>query len=229
VIPEDLSLEIGAADLGAFEANLTDALRRHADDPEGIDLLRLLLQFQKLSSPTVSELESLSQGPFSRLAVLSLEALCRASGDPTPFVSKLIAMLVEFDTKAPSDLASIGDELSDVGDTIANQATSADLEGLERLANSRTGALRWSSMLAVRRLRNPNTVPFLVTALDSEDDMVQYEAVISLAEITRQYGDFAPGKGLYDQNPAKYKGMWKDWYQRQGGKTAVTGGGPRPQ
>lgn len=216
-IPADVDLEGPSGGLDSFQAALVRGVKSHANDPEGINLMNVLLQFQKLSDPTVSELQSLTYRPLSRLAVLSLEALCRASQEPAKYVPQLIATLVDYNAKAPSELAHLGPELSEIGDIIADDTTGAEIEGLERLTNSQANVLRVCAMLAIRRLRSPDTIPFLVTALDSDYDMVQYEALMTLSEITGKTGEFSPGKGLFDQNPVKYKGMWKDWYQRQHG------------
>ncbi len=215
LIPEDIFIKDDSGGLSSFETSLADGLRRHLNDSEGIDLMDIFLQFRNMSAPTIAELDAIGRASPSRLSLLALEALCRSAGDSRRYVPQLIAMLDDIETKTPSDIGNLGGyEISYLIETVDNDTTVADLERLKQLSNFRI--LGFNAMVAIRRFHDPKTIPFLVAKLDSDDRDIQYEAVITLAEITGKEGDFAPGGGLFDQDPSKYKVLWKNWYKSQG-------------
>jgi hypothetical protein len=218
VLPEDISIEGGSGGLNSFEVDLADDMRKHVNDPEGVEMMNILLQFHNISSPTISELDAIGKMSPSKLSLLALEVLCRSGGHSRKYVPRLIAMLNDIGTKPPMDfteLGNLGYGLDYMIETIDNDTTVADLEGLKKLSNFKVLGL--DAMAAIRRFHDPETIPFLVTKLDSDDRDIQYEAVITLAEVTgKDEGDFAPGGGPFDQNPSKYIALWKDWYQSQG-------------
>ena len=214
-LPADISVGRDSQGLSSLEADLVDGLQKHLSDPEGIDLMNILLQFHKISGPTIAELDAIGKASPSRLSLLALEALCRSGGDSRRYVPQLIAMLVDIETSTPSDIGNLGgNEVSYIIETVDNDTTVADIERLKQLSNFKVLGL--NAMVAIRRFHDPETIPFLVAKLDSDDRDIQYEAVITLSEITGKDDDFAPGGGLFDQNPSKYRALWKDWYQSQG-------------
>jgi hypothetical protein len=76
--------------------------------------------------------------------------------------------------------------------------------------------LRQNAMLGLRRIKDHSTVPFLIEQLDAEDLLVQYQAVITLAEMTGRGGDFGPSLPLFEQNPGKHKQLWREWWAVEG-------------
>ena len=51
--------------------------------------------------------------------------------------------------------------------------------------------------------------------LDDPDVKVRYLATITLSEIFRKGGDYAPSMYLFDKNPDFYTGRWKIWWAEQ--------------
>jgi|GEM_PF-3173242 len=198
--------------LGGLEADIRQELIARPSDAAGINLLGLLLQFQKLSPDTLAVLAPLSRGAPSVTALLSLEALCRSARDPAGYVTQLISMLLTYTATASSDLPGLGDNVSRIGDILATKSTRRDLDGLERLTTSPVGALSVCAMLGIRNLRDPDEIPFLISKLDASDRLIQYEAIITLSEIIGKNGDYGPGMGLFGRDPAKYVALWENWY-----------------
>jgi hypothetical protein len=97
-----------------------------------------------------------------------------------------------------------------------SEATTSDEEALEALAVSQRRDISYASLRALRKLADTATTGFFIHELDSPDSDVQYLAVISLAEIYKKTGDFAPGMGLFEQNKGKYVQTWKAWYKDGG-------------
>lgn len=67
-------------------------------------------------------------------------------------------------------------------------------------------------MQALRAMRDPSNARILVERLDDPDSSIQYLAVITLAETFGKYGDYAPTMYLFDQDPARYIALWKQWW-----------------
>ena len=49
-------------------------------------------------------------------------------------------------------------------------------------------------------------------ALDDSDADVQYDAVMALAAIAGASPENAPARDIFNQDPAKYVGYWKNWW-----------------
>jgi len=74
----------------------------------------------------------------------------------------------------------------------------------------------FAGIYGLRNLHNPKSVPVLIKALDDPDLLTEYEALITLAEITHKGGDYGPGLGPFRTNPEKYIGLWKEWWETEG-------------
>lgn len=104
---------------------------------------------------------------------------------------------------------------------LEKRTTAGDFPLLQELIRSSSDTiLRMSAMLALRRIRDPAFIPFLVEQLDSNDSIVQYEAVITLAEMTGLSGDYGPSMPRFDANPPKYRELWKQWWAEQQARQA---------
>jgi hypothetical protein len=192
-----------------LQAEIVQTLMNSRNNTARRGALMLLLQFKLLMPKTIASLEETSRSQITDVAVISLEILCRASANPDSYLPQLISILQGYQTSAPPLLDMIGD-------TVATVSTANDLGGLEKLGDSSIPFLRQSAMLGIRRIKDPASVPFLINKLDSDDHDVQYEAVITLAEMTGRSGDYGPGLGPFDNNPYKYIQIWKTWWEREG-------------
>jgi hypothetical protein len=91
-----------------------------------------------------------------------------------------------------------------------------ELPSLEELLRSPVQPIREGAVEGIRSMRLRQTAPILVQCLDDPDHMVQYQAVITLNEIFLKNGDYGPGMGLFDRDPAKYTNLWKKWWAGEG-------------
>ena len=85
---------------------------------------------------------------------------------------------------------------------------------LARLMRAPEVDTRRAAADALRHTRADAAVPALVRALEDIDRMVQYSAVMGLAEITRQLNG-APSIPLFQQNPDPYLTFWREWSKRR--------------
>jgi len=195
-----------------LQSEMSRALNAATEAKRAEDMLSLLLQFRRVSPETVAVLEHTSGSAVPDVAVLSLEVLCHSALDAHKYLSRLTTELLKYQAKdRTSDLPG----LPEIGSTLSNLPTNDDLPGLERLTDSSTPYIRQSAMGGIRKLRDPVTIPFLVSKLDSSDREIQYLAIITLAEVNGKFGDYGPGMGLFNKNPEKYVQLWKGWYRNQ--------------
>ena len=165
--------------------------------------LSILVQFKRLSPEAIQKLQQVHVvTPQESLTLNLLLARAHEKGS----LARLTKSLDEW-TSSQFPL------MLDIGEFLAIETLADDLPSLEHVGISRFPYLRRAAMLGVRRLRNKSSIPFLVRQLDFPDDReTQYLAVITLAEITGTYGEFAPGMGIFDKNPQKYVDLWKKWW-----------------
>jgi hypothetical protein len=102
-----------------------------------------------------------------------------------------------------------------IGETLASLTSTAEIPTLERIAQSNQPFLCASAMQGIRRLKDPGSVPFLVSQLDSADRSVRYLAVITLAEISGKSGEFGPGKLMFDKDEKSHIELWKNWWNER--------------
>lgn len=201
---------------GGGQAQLEDEIRNAISNAPDIastrESLKLLLEFRTISPQTITRLDRIAQGNPSDVVLLSLEVLCRCVRDPEKYLSKLITSLLEIEKVNPASTMGLEDNLSGIGDLLASSSTTRDIGGLEKLANSRIPGLGLCALLGIRRLKDPATIPFLIGELDSTNPQIQYEAVITLAEITGKDKNYSPGMGIFLMNRQKYTTLWKSWY-----------------
>jgi hypothetical protein len=192
----------------SLEDDLNRALAAEGQDDES--LLRILDQFQILSGKSQAVLQNLARSKNEQISLLSMSLLVKKS----PNAAQLFP---QFLGKLRSTPVSRWPEFNDLTLYFVSDATTSDEETLESLAMSQRRDISHASLRALRKLTDPATTGFFMHELDSPDSDTQYLAIISLAEIYKKSGDFAPGMGPFEQNRGKYLQLWKAWYHNGGG------------
>jgi hypothetical protein len=173
--------------------------------------LRFLLSFRHLDAELQGDLVELSRGSDNDTRLLALEARAklRARADLGPLMHQLAGEL-----RGRASVDSMG--LENLSEVIELESSLEDLDALEEISNCPVEHLRQTAMLAIRRLKAPSSVPFLIDQLGSADTTVQYEALITLAEMTGKGGDFGPAMDKFEKEPAKYRALWLQWWRDEG-------------
>ena len=193
--------------------------------------LEILLQFDQLSPQAESFLRPFKTSSNDELRILSLEAQV-LSGSPakdttgipkplatidTPALVRRRAAIKDFATALRGRADSNAPVSEGVGRILAGDTTIGDLEMLEEIVTtSPVQSLRLYAMLGIRRLAARQTLPFLVGQLDATDITVQFQAIMTLAEITGKGGEYGPGMDLFKKDPGKYSSIWKKWWREVG-------------
>jgi HEAT repeat protein len=97
-----------------------------------------------------------------------------------------------------------------VAEAIGDIQNHSELPALNTLLASQNVSLRRAAAKALRGMSDPSIVSFLVRALDDSDADVQYDAVMALAAIAGASTENAPARDIFNQDPAKYVGYWKN-------------------
>lgn len=176
-----------------------------------LQALRLLLGFDHISDETLSVVTPLSQSSNADIALTALGVLLRTKSVDS--VQRLRQYLESYTANAePSALFVIGPELREISNPDA-------LPAMRALSGSKFRAVRSGAMEGIRRIKDPKSVPFLMTKLDDPDSDVQYVALITAAEILGKYeDDFAPSMYLFERRPQYYIGLWKKWWADEGSR-----------
>ncbi len=202
-------------------SKLESALTKAADDSSGGERLRalqLLQGFDSLSASTVLDMKAKIQISDPELALTAIAVLLRTKTPES--VTELRRYLNQYSGSQESiALLSLGTELGQIVDA-------RSLPDLVLLSGSVYLPIRLGAMDAIRRLRNPKSVPILISRLDDQNGTVQYLAVITLAEVTGKLdGDYAPSMFLFDKKPQFYTALWKQWWEEEGkGQYALASG-----
>ena len=178
------------------------------------DVIRALQLLQGLDSfeqATLSAVAALCDSEVPEVAIPALGVLLKTKTPES--VEQLKRYLDKYKGNVqPLALISVGSELGRIDSVKA-------LPLVEGLATSRFVAVRYGAMDAIRRIKSPKSVPFLVARLDDTDATIQYVALITLAEVLGKYDDnFAPSMYLFDKKPLYYVGLWKRWWAEEGSK-----------
>ena len=104
--------------------------------------------------------------------------------------------------------------LSNLAYALANIRDSKAIPVLARLLKSRLLETRRGAVEALRSTGDSTAIKPLAGALDDSDSRVRYQAVMGLAEITRQ-GSMGPAIDLYGSNESYYLEYWRNWARRQ--------------
>ena len=172
-----------------------------------VNAMRLLEGFDKFDSGALAGLLTLSASADPEIALSSLAVLLKARMPGT--VQRLEDYLSIYKGgRAPVALLSVGAELGAVNDA-------EDLAPLEALTSSENLSIKLGAMAAIRNARSPHSAGALAERLDDPNRDVRFLAVITLSEIFRKGGDYAPSVYLFEQNPDFYTGHWKSWWAEQ--------------
>lgn len=190
---------------------LSLALSRNSEQSR--DGLDFLLKFRHLDPSLMAAFVQLghSRDPDTRL--LSIEALLKIKDVPDRrgLLHRFATLLT---TQADPDVFPGMSQI----DSIIEESSIEDFGALKELVKCRYPMIRFLAMDAIRKLRAPRTMPFLVAQLDSSDRNVRYDALITLAEITDKGGDFGPTMATFEKDPAKYVNRWKQWWTEEGAR-----------
>ena len=204
----DLPLVTGKAGMDKLQAVLSRvALGENREDQTRA--LRLLEGFDNPTAESLSSAEHLSRSADPEVAFAALSVMLRSKSRAS--VQHLVTYLDSYSSNyEPLSLSTVGTYLGQVN-------TREALQEIEKLSASRFLSIRLGAMDALRSIKDRKSIPVLVNRLDDPNSMVQYFAVISLAEILgREEGDYAPSLYLFDKRPQYYTALWKQWWQEQG-------------
>ena len=202
-----LTTRDGRGGIAQLEDDLVE-IANTLDLPSSRGATQILLRFRRLSEESLLKLKSVQRATEPNLAILRLVLL--AKFDTTANLAELTRVVTKRDPSA--QLPAI----EEIGEILADRSGSSDLESLKQMSHSGFPHLRVTAMLGIRRIKDPSTVPFLIEQLDAEDLLVQYQAVITLAEMTGRGGDFGPSLPVFEQNRDKPKQLWKQWWAVEG-------------
>jgi len=172
-----------------------------------INAMRLLEGFDKFDSGTVAGLLQLTSSADPEIALSSLAVLLKARAPGT--VQRLEDYLRVYTLeRVPVALLSVGAELYAMNDAM-------DLAPLEALTSSEHLSVKLGAIAAIRNIRSPHSANALADRLDDPNRDVRYLATITLSEIFRKGGDYAPSMYLFDKNPDFYTRLWKSWWAEE--------------
>lgn len=205
-----LPQKVEASGLAGLESALARIIQG-TNRGDRLSALWLLQGYDHLSGETIVAVTSLTSPDDPAIALTSWAILLKAHAPES--VQGLAHFLAGYrgDGEPTDALIGVEDGLSGVRDE-------SSLSTLESLTDSKYMQVRQGAMQGVRGIGNPKSATVLVKRLDSSDPFVQYEAVITLSEIFRKYGDFGPSMLLFDRNPQKYVQLWKKWWEEERNK-----------
>jgi len=191
-------------------AKLQTALARvlRSGPPEDqVHAVHLLEGFDKLNAEALAGLLPLSDSADPEVAMSSIAILLKAG---TPGAIQQLESYLEMHKggKEPLALLSVATELGRFSD-------SGQLASLEALASSEHLHIRLGALAAIRNIRDRHSAATLAERLDDPDVNVRYLATITLSEIFRKGGDYAPSMYLFDKDPDFYTERWKSWWAEQ--------------
>ena len=158
------------------------------------------------STKAIRDIATASDPDFQGLAYIALLRL----GDYS-----LLDQAIGFVEQPAQDLNvrrlqfGVAEAIGDIGDRSV-------LPALNSLLTSPSVSLRRAAAKALRGMSDPSSARFLMRSLDDKDADVQYDAVMALAALAGASPNNAPARDVFDQNPAKYLGYWKIWWEATG-------------
>ena len=176
-----------------------------------ISALIILQGFVNLRQDSISTVRRLFASDDSEIAIMALAVFLKAK---TPESAEELKTYLDANKEKPEPvgLGTLATELGQIRDERA-------LGAIEALSRSQYVSIRYGALQALRGMNDARTVPTLVKRLDDPDGTNQYLAVITLAEILRNYGgDYAPSMYLFDKKHQYYIGLWKQWWADEGNK-----------
>jgi len=197
-----IPLQQGSSGLVKLQSALADVLGA-SNHNDTIAALRILQGFDQLGSNTLGKVEPLSNSNDPAVALGAIAVLLNTKSPVS--VEQLREYLSGHNGAAePVALVSIGSELGQIDDERA-------LASIESLADSRYLTIRLGAMHALRRMKSEASATVLIHKLDDPDSIIQYLAVITLAEIFKKQGEYSPSLHSFDQKPLDYINLWKAW------------------
>jgi hypothetical protein len=177
--------------------------------PDTLRALQLLEGFDSFDDSSLFNVRAACNSQEPEIALTALGVLLKAQAPDG--VDRLKGYLDAYKGEvATLALTAIGRELAQV--TAPN-----DLSLVEELSGSRFFSIQLGAMEAIRKMRNPHSLPTLIKRLDEPNSAVEYISVISLAEILSKFdGDYAPSMKLFDERPQYYTNLWKQWWADEG-------------
>lgn len=176
-----------------------------------INALQLLEGMENLQPGTLTQIASLSASPDPEVAFDALAILIKAGAPGS--IEKLVDYLKGYQGNgALFGLGNIGGDLNQIR-KIKNRE---DLSALESLTSSRFLDISLGSMEAIRNIRDVSSAPTLIRRLSDSNSMIRYIAVITLAEMFNQHGDYRPSVPQFDARPDFYTDEWQDWWAHEG-------------
>jgi HEAT repeat protein len=181
---------------------------RRGNRDEQLKALRLLHGFTRLEPSASTAVGALSSSPDPEIAFAALAILLKA-GMPDG-VAKFRRYVETYrQEQPPIELMNAAGELSLVADPKA-------LPDIELLSGSKYLSIQMAAMDAIRHIGSFKSAPVLVERLDDPNRIVQYSAVITLAELFDKSGDYGPNIELFGKDPQKYIRLWKQWWIDEG-------------
>lgn len=194
-----------------LQADLASGLNS-PDSATRLQVLQYLRGFQPLSASLVARVRKLAESDSTPIGE-RLEAVATLLADPKPQYVGLVSKLAESE---PAAVLQHPREAWDVRAAFNLVKDQRMLPDLIAIAQSPVEMWHFAGIYGLRNLHNPTSVPVLIKALDDPDLLTEYEALITLAEITHKGGDYGPGLGPFRTNPKKYIGLWKEWWETEG-------------
>jgi hypothetical protein len=196
--------------IGKLQSALAMSVREgnHYDQ---ISAMRLLEGFNRLDEETLNAVSALSSSSDPEVAFAALGVLVKTRTPDS--VARLRRYLEAYhEGQPPIGLLSAAGELSLITDPDA-------LPDLERLSGSRFLSIQIGAMDAMRHIASAKSAPALIKRLDDPNGVVQYSAMITLAEIFGGREDEpTPDMELFGKKPQYYIGLWKQWWINEGSR-----------
>lgn len=199
------------AGLSQLETDIA-AFLSTGDPAKAATAVNLLGDFDQLSDATISVLERAATKLDPNASALRLVMLARHN--PEKYFDDLMRHAADV---ATADQPMIAVRFCEAVERAANPEHVEALEAVVK-GGAVESPVRVCSMSAIRRMKVPGTVPFLIREIDAPDLDVAYLAVIALADITDKNGDFGPGMSLFRKNPDKYRAVWREWWHETGSR-----------
>ncbi len=194
-----------------LERDLSSGLAGKRPNEDALANLVALVAFDHVSPETLRATRPFEESPITREAIAAL--LVRIKSGDSSGVGALSAYLDRNTAVLNAQLIQefVFYPLELVGDPAARAA-------LESLGHSQFLWVSLSALEGVRHLHDPKSIPDLIKHLDDADSTLRYVALITLAEITGKYGEYAPSMKVFDENPARFITLWKIWWDATGPK-----------
>lgn len=150
------------------------------------------------------ELKKLRSSRHQRVKRKSVLWLAR-SGDRDS-LKELVAD-IKADKDAPSRMENL-EALDSIGDSKDSEAALSLVE----LLSHPDKYVRRKAMESLRKIKNPKTLPAIAGALDDSDQIVQYDAMMTMCMMSSAKPQGCPSTILFKANPDKYVSEWKAWW-----------------